>query len=55
MPEQRQAVDELLRALEGRGGRFLLNGVTGSGKTEVYIHAIRQVLKSGRTAHCAGA
>lgn len=50
MPEQRQAVDELLRALEGRGGRFLLNGVTGSGKTEVYIHAIRQVLKSGRTA-----
>lgn len=50
MVEQQQAVDELLRALRGKGGRFLLNGVTGSGKTEVYIHAIRQVLKSGRTA-----
>ena len=29
---------------------FLLNGVTGSGKTEVYIHSIAAILKGGRQA-----
>ena len=50
MPGQRRAVDILVRALEAGGGRFLLHGVTGSGKTEVYIRLIRRALEMGRTA-----
>ena len=50
MPQQKEAVEQLTEALRGGGGRFLLHGVTGSGKTEVYIRAIRETLQSGRTA-----
>ena len=49
-PGQAQAVKRLTAALEGEGGRFLLHGVTGSGKTEVYIRLIRRALELGRTA-----
>lgn len=45
---QRQAVDALRQA---RGyASYLLEGVTGSGKTEVYLHAIRNTLAQGRQA-----
>ena len=50
MPGQARAVEELTDALETGGGRFLLHGVTGSGKTEVYIRVVREVLAQGRTA-----
>lgn len=47
--EQTRALAELVPALEG-GGRFLLHGVTGSGKTEVYMRFIEKLLEAGRTA-----
>ena len=34
----------------GRGEVILVDGVTGSGKTEVYLQAIEHVLEQGRTA-----
>ena len=43
---QRHALDASLRAAR-EGGTVLLDGVTGSGKTEVYLRAIEEVLATG--------
>ena len=48
---QREAAGALAAALEARSfGAFLLDGVTGSGKTEVYFQAIAACLRTGRSA-----
>ena len=50
MPAQQEALEKLVPALEKGEGRFLLHGVTGSGKTEVFIHLVRRALQLGRSA-----
>src|SRR5437773_2805570 len=50
--EQTHALREITQALDSseRSRPILLHGVTGSGKTEIYLQAIRAALDRGRTA-----
>lgn len=50
-PDQQNALDSILDAIRnGRNDVFLLHGATGSGKTEVYIDAIEEVVSYGKQA-----
>ncbi|TFE03544.1 primosomal protein N' [Jeotgalibacillus sp. R-1-5s-1] len=49
--DQKQAIKPILETVNSYQQRtFLLHGVTGSGKTEIYLQTIDQVLKQGRQA-----
>ncbi|MBI4817234.1 MAG: primosomal protein N' [Deltaproteobacteria bacterium] len=45
--DQRGALSRIEAAIEDRKGAFLLRGITGSGKTEVYLRAIAKARKAG--------
>ena len=50
-PYQKELVDGILALiLQGRSTRCLIHGVTGSGKTEIYLRLIAEVLKLGGTS-----
>ena len=49
--DQQRVVESVLRDLDGGHPQtYLLHGITGSGKTEVYIELIEGVIKRGRQA-----
>ncbi|MBA4602388.1 primosomal protein N' [Thermoactinomyces sp. AMNI-1] len=48
-PEQKKAIAPILASVRHRKAEaILLQGVTGSGKTEIYLQAIAEVLKQGQ-------
>ena len=47
VPSQQSAFE---RITQGESGTYLLHGVTGSGKTEVYMSVIEEVVGRGKTA-----
>ena len=50
-PEQQGIIDDVLKDYQsGNPGTYLIHGITGSGKTEVYLGIIEQMIALGRQA-----
>lgn len=50
-PDQQKALSEIESSITtGRFHPYLLHGITGSGKTEVYLRAIQRVIEQGKEA-----
>ncbi len=49
-PQQKTAIEEITKSVNSGGGVYLLHGVTGSGKTEVFMQSIDYVISRGQTA-----
>lgn len=50
-PEQAYSLEQIRAAIRNsKSSSFLLQGVTGSGKTEIYIRAVEEVIKRGGQA-----
>lgn len=53
--EQQKAIEEINASMDKGGEKFLLYGVTGSGKTEVFLQSIAHALQKGRSSYaCTG-
>lgn len=48
--EQKSAIDAIYGASDGEFKPVLIHGVTGSGKTEVYMQAVQKVIENGGSA-----
>lgn len=48
--EQQQVLDDIDKASSEKQRLFLLHGITGSGKTEVYMRLIEKCVEEGKTA-----
>lgn len=50
-PEQQEVISEVGKAIESNEFRtYLVHGITGSGKTQIYIELIKKVIQQGKQA-----
>ena len=50
-PDQALAIKKIYKSITtGKYAPYLINGVTGSGKTEIYLRAIKKVVEEGKQA-----